>query len=97
MSTTTAFGWREVIEEAAAIARAGGDPHSCHRGPFCPRCCIALAKGALDKRHGTAIEEYTDWPLEAARDQLRLAGDTGDVLHTQESVLALFTKVLEAA
>ena len=89
----------DVLREARHVVENGGDSTSCKIGPFCLRCCLALAKTALDRRAGKEPGWPVDFwltmgdlPLLSARDAV--AKYDGGVAHDQASALALLGRVI---
>ena len=90
----------DVMRKAIEIVEAGGDPNPCHFGAFCPRCCLALAKEALDTKHSVSPpwwemteffqEVETDRPLSEAVARLNKALTDG----TQAAAVALLRSAL---
>lgn len=61
----------------------GGDSHPCELGPYCLRCCVALAKGSLDDDYDTPLPDDV---LLIARDAI--ANHDKGVAHSRSSALA---------
>lgn len=106
MKQTTPFGAVDVLVEARKIVESGGDKDPCECGPYCLRCCIAIAKEALDFRHGTLLgireclehfhdELASDLPLSRAREMLSSFGDHG-IEHSRESAIELLDRIIAA-
>lgn len=94
----------DVLRHARAIVRDGGDPNPCEIGPYCLRCCLGIAKGDVDAKHGTGlsgigsliamgVEVPSDAPLIQSRDAVARY-DPG-ISHSKESALALLDRVIE--
>lgn len=100
------FGPLEVLKYTKRIVEDGGDPRPCALGSYCLRCCAAIAKGDLDKMHGTEMplrevvsdllyglrETPGDLPMTQAID-LIATRDKG-IVHTRESALELLNELI---
>ncbi len=97
----------EMLHLAKEVIGEGGDKNPCERGPFCLRCCLALAKGKYDDKYGSGVllmecfaqvasdrirESVGDEPLVDAR-TLVAKYDNG-VTHTKESATALIDVII---
>jgi len=92
-----------LFRKARQIIADGGDPAPCELGPYCLRCCLAIAQTDLQGQRGDGPEGVASFLppgrhpsdarlLEAVRIVRERHGDSGTA-HTRESALS----VLDAA